>query len=174
MTLYISNPSRQETVFYYRRAVTNDTSGPATVHIPAGGQVEIGHGWAREETAYVVNQILRAGGADAAQAHGRMGKFTGLLYREGHPVDEDEIVTAHEGVLEHAEERSATQAVRGALAFDRMANKGKRGNRLARITEVEVEQDPPPHSAPTGNEVHFKMTVDPEGSSDARGIPGLN
>lgn len=173
MTLYISNPSRQPAAFYFRRAITRDTSQPSVVHIAAGGQEAIGQGWTREETSYVIQQILRAGGADAAEAHGRMGsKFTGLLYREVHPVDVDEIVTAHESVLEHAKDRSVAQATRGALAFDRSANKGKR-QRLAQITEVEVKQELPPHQRPTGDEVHFKMSVDPNGSSDARGVPGV-
>ena len=172
MTLCISNPSRQQAVFYYRRAVTNDTSGPASVTIPEGGQVEIGHGWSHEETAYVIQQIFASGGAHADEARGRLGKFTGLLYREMRPVTVDEIVEAHESVLAAAEERSAAQATRGALAFDRQANKGRR-QRLARITEVEVHQELAPGEKPRGDEVHFKMTVDPDGSSDARGIPGL-
>lgn len=172
MTLFISNPSRQQAVFFYRRAVTKDTSGPAQVIIPAGGQVEIGHGWAHEETAYVIQQVLRAGGANAAEAHGRMGTFTGLLYRESHPVDVDEILTAHEGVKTAAEERSAANATRGALAFDRTANRGQR-ERLAKVTEVEVRQELAPHQRATGEEIHFKMAIDPDGSSDVKGIQGL-
>lgn len=172
MTLFISNPSRQQAVFFYRRAVTKDNSGPAQVVIPEGGQVEIGHGWTALETAYVITQILRAGGADAAEAHGHMGTFTGLLYRENHAVDVEEILTAHEGVKAAAEERSVTNATRGALAFDRTANKGAR-QRLAKVTEVEVIQELAPREKPTGNEVHFKMSIDPEGSSNARGILGL-
>ncbi len=174
MTLYISNPSRQQTVFYYRRAVTRDNSGPHSIPIPSGCQVAIGQRWTKEETAYVIEQILRAGGADAAEAHGKMGAFTGLLYREGHAVDEDEIVTAHESVLKDAQDRSVKQATLGALGFDRVANttnKGRRGQRLARVTEVEVIQELPPHQHPTGDEVHFQMTIDPEGSSDMRGLP---
>ena len=171
-TLYISNPSRQDAIFYYRRAITNDNSGAASVTIPQGGQVALGAGWNREEIAYVIQQILAAGGANAAEAHGRMGKFTGLLYREDYPVAKTEILTAHEGVKAAAEDRSVSQATRGALAFDRATNKGAR-QRLARQTEVEVEQILPPHTTPTGDEVHFKLAVDPDGSADARGIPGL-
>lgn len=176
MTIYISNPSRQTVVFYYRRAVTKDTSGPSSVTIFSGEQVELGRQWSRDEHAYVIEQIERHGGANAAEAHGRMGsRFTGMLYREVHPVDQDEIVTAHESVKAAAEERSVTQATRGALAFDQVVNNtGKRGSRqrLARVTEVEVIQELMPHTKPTGDEVHFKMSVDPQGSSDARGVLG--
>lgn len=174
MSLFISNPSRQDAVFYYRRAITNDSSGPAQITIPRGGQVELGHNWTRAELDYVVNQIESQGGLNASAAHGSMPTFTGLLYRESKPVSVDEIVAAHEGTKAAAEKRSAENAVRGALAFDRKANEGKRGMRAARVTEVEVIQDPPPHSAPTGDEIHFGMSVDPQGQSSARGVPGLN
>ena len=177
MSLYISNPSRQEAVFYYRRAKSppgwTDNSGPGHVTIPAGGQVMVGAGWTRDETAYVIEQIMQQGGEDAAVAHGRMGKFTGLLYREFSPVQVDEIETAHESVKAAAEERSVTQATRGAMAFDRVINKGRRGQREARTTEVEIKQELPPHVRPTGDEVHMRVAVDPDGSADVRGIPGL-
>ncbi len=173
MTLYISNPSRQDVVFYYRRAKTNDNSGPAHVTIRSGGQVMLGAGWSFEETAYVIEQIMAAGGEHAAVAHGHMDKFTGLLYRELFPVDKDEILTAHESVKAAAEERSVAQVTRGAMAFDRTINNGRRGARESKTTEVEIHQLPVPHQKPTGDEVHFKMAVDPDGSSDVRGIPGL-
>lgn len=175
--IYVSNPSTQEVVFYYRRAITKDASGPSAVNIPRGGQVELTRGmrWTSEERSYVIGQIVRNGGANAAEAHGRMGsRFTGLLYREEHPVDEDEIVTAYESVKAAAEERSVERATRGALAFDRTANRGQKRDRLAKVTSVEVRQELAPHQKPTGDEVHFEMSVDPEGSSDARGISGLN
>lgn len=171
MTIFVSNPSRQAVVFYYRRTISRDTSGPAAIDIPSGGQVELGHGWSPEETAYVISQIIRAGGANAAEAHGKMGSFTGMLYRETNPVDVGEIVTAHESVMKHAEDRSVSNATRGALAFDRAANanKGQKTHgRLARVTEVEVIQELPPHQSRTGDEVAFKLSVDPEGRADVR------
>ncbi len=173
MTLYISNPSRQDVVFYFRTAITKDNSGPSSVSIRSGGQVEVGHNWSKEETGYVIQQILRAGGADAAEAHGSMGStFTGLLYREKAPVSKDEIITANESVEEAGKKRSAEQATRGALAFDRSANQGQR-ERKVKTTTVEVHQQLPPHQRPTGDEVHFEMSVDPDGTADVRNIPGL-
>jgi hypothetical protein len=182
MMLYISNPSRQTVVFYYRTKIaprgTTDNSGPSNVTIYSGEQVAIGQRWSPEETSYVISQIERHGGANAAEAHGRMGsRFTGLLYREVHPVDVEEIITAHESVLAAAEERSVRQTTRGALAFDVAANgaSGKRGShqRIAKVTEVEVKEQLPPHTKATGNEVHFKLSVDPDGSNDARGLVGV-
>jgi hypothetical protein len=174
MSLYVSNPSRQQVEFHYRTAITKDTSGPSVVVIPSGGQVEIGHGWTREQMAYVIQQIELGGGGDAALAHGKMGKFTGLLYRVSNPVDEDEIVTANKSVEQDAMERSVAQATRSAVAFDRIANKnqGRQKGRLAKSTTVEIVQELEPHAHRTGDEVEFSLTVDPDGRSDVR-MPGL-
>lgn len=174
MTLFVSNPHRQQCEFHFRTGVTKDSSGPSMVVIPSGGQVEIGHGWTKHQIAYVIEQIERAGGGNAALAHGRMGRFTGLLYRESNPVDEDEIVTANKAVEEAAQQRSVEQATRSAVAFDRVANKnqGRQKGRLAKSTTVEIVQELEPHAHRTGDEVEFSLTVDPEGRSDVR-VPGL-
>jgi hypothetical protein len=169
MVLYVSNPSRQMVVFYYRTKITNDNSGPAVREIPSGAQIELGHGWSRDEIEYVIEQIERTGGISAAEAHGRLGaRVTGLVYREDHPVDEDEITAANASLEKAGEERSVKQATRGALAFDRAANtsKGRTKERLARVTQVEVIEELEPHRHKTGDEVSFKMTVDPDGRSD--------
>lgn len=174
MTLYVSNPSRQQVEFHFRTAITKDTSGPHVVIIPSGAQVDIGHGWTQEQTAYVIKQIMHNGGAQAAEAHGRMGKFTGLLYRENQPVDEDEILTAHDAVMKDANDRSVRQVTNSALAFDRVANKGggRRGNnRLAKVTGVEISQELEPHQRRTGDEVDFSLTVDPDAPSGGIKVP---
>ncbi len=170
MVLYVSNPSRQTVLFYFRTKVTNDASGPSVVEIPSGRQVDIGHGWSRDETDYVIRQIESGGGISAAEAHGALGgRVTGLIYRESQPVDEDEIHTAHDSVERAGEERSVAQATRGALAFDRVANqKGRGQRRLARTTEVEIIQELEPHQRRTGNETEFKLTVDSEGRADVK------
>lgn len=174
MTLFVSNPSRQQVEFHFRTGITRDSSGPIVAVIPSGGQVELGHGWTREQMDYVVKQIEMAGGGNAALAHGAMGKFTGLLYRESHPVDEDEILTANGAVEQALAMRSVEQATRSAVAFDRIANKnqGRQKGRLAKSTTVEIEQELPPHAHRTGDEVAFSLTVDPDGRADVR-VPGL-
>lgn len=173
MTLFVSNPSRQQVEFHYRTAITKDTSSPQVAIIPYGCQVEIGWGWTPEQQAYVIEQIERAGGAAADVAKG-IEKFTGLLYREARPVSVEEIEIANEKVEEDAQDRSIAQAMRGVAAFDRVANQnqGKQKGRLARSTTVEVIQEMAPHEHRTGKEVEFSLTVDPEGRSDIR-VPGL-
>lgn len=168
MSLYVSNPSKQDVVFHYRTDVTRDTSGPFAIPIASGSQVMLGHNWTREQKDYVIRQILNQGGADAAEAHGRMGKFTGLLYRDNHPVSVDEIQTAHEEVVHDAEDRSVKAATRSALAFDKSANARGRGQRLARVTEVEILEEKAPHDRRTGDETSFKLTVDPDGRTDVK------
>ena len=173
MVLFISNPSRQNVEFYYRTRITNDGSGsgPLIKSIPSGTQVEIGHGWTHEETAYVIRQIESQGGCSAAETHGRLGsRVTGLVYREDHPIDEDEILAGNASLEKAGEERSVREATRGALAFDRAANKnkGRQATRIARTTEVEVIEELPPHTHRTGDEVAFKLTVDPDGRADIK------
>jgi hypothetical protein len=173
MTLFISNPSKQQVEFHFRRAVTRDTSGPQCVVIQSGCQVPVGHGWPREEIAYIIQQLENQGGANAAVAHGRMGKFTGLLYRDDQPVDEDEIVTAHDAIVTDQEERSVQQTTRSALAFDRSANRNNKNgrggkDRLARVTQVEVIQELEPHQRLTGEEIRFSLSVDPDAHADAK------
>ena len=168
MTLYVSNPSKQDVVFHYRTNITKDTSGPFAIPIASGTQVLLGIDWTREQKNYVIKQILSQGGADAAEAHGRMGKFTGLLYRDNAPVSVEEIHTAHDEVVKDAEDRSVKAATRSALAFDRKANERGKGQRLARVTEVEVIEENAPHIRKTGDEVSFKMTIDPEGRTDIK------
>lgn len=166
MSLFISNPSKQNVVFHFRTSVPKDNSGPMAVEIPSGRQVEIGHGWSPEEREYVIKQIEKRGGRDAAEVHATMGKFLGLLYRDNRPVTEGEIVMGHSAVLKTQEERSVAEATRAALAFDRNANQRVRGKRLARVTQVEVEQEIDPHARRTGDEVTFSLSVDPEGRGD--------
>lgn len=172
MTLYISNPSRQPVVFYYRKAITRDTSQPHSVHIAPGCQEAIGQNWSREEKTYVISQILATGGADAAEAHVRLRGFTGLLYRDVNPVGRDEIEVAHESVMQHAQERSVKQVTRSALSYDKQTN-GSRRERAAKVTGVEIKQELARGQRVTGDEVHFDMTIDPDGSTDARGILGI-
>jgi hypothetical protein len=169
MTLFISNPSKQHAEFHFRTSVGKDNpSGPQAVIIPSGGQVEVGHGWTAEQTAYVIKQLLMQGGADAAQAHGKMQNFSGLLYRENDTVDVEEIVTAHDAMVAGQEERSAKQATRSALAFDRTVNP-KRNERRSKVTGVEIIQQTAPNQRPTGDEISFNLSVDPEnGRSDVR------
>ncbi len=169
VSLYISNPTKQHSVFFYREPVENLL---ASVEIASGGQAEIGHGWSPAQKAKVIAQLDLHGARDAAEAHGRIkGKFLGLLYRDRGVISTEEIETGHAGVVETQEQRAVAEATKAALGFDRGINKGTRGRRAARMTEVVVEQQLGPHERATGNEVAMSIQIDPEGRSDAV-LPG--
>lgn len=170
--LYLSNPSKQTHTFYYR---TGGGAQLANVEIPSGAQVPLNQDnrWTEKDFEDVLRHIHVYGGREASDTHRPMPKFTGLLYRLGAVVKEDEIVEAHEAVVANQEQRSATEATRAALGFDRAANKaaGKHGKqRSVKTTQVEVIQELEKHQRPTGDEVHFDVSIDPEGRSDA-GLP---
>lgn len=172
--LCVSNTTKQTVRFHYRlEKVTGGHAEPGQTFllvIQSGQQVEIGRNWTPEQRAYVVRQLETFGARDAAESYAQMNGFLGLLYREAAPVSEDEIVLGHAAVVDTQEKRAVREAVRGALAFDRTSRKEavKRHIRPARVTAVEVEQEIPPHQRPTGDEVSFSMTVDPDGRADVR------
>jgi len=165
MTLYVSNPSKQHVLFLYRDPRNNLL---ARIDLQSGGQAEIGRLWSPEETAKVIEQLERFGARDAAESHGAMGRFLGLLYRDMAPVTTGEIEMAHAAMVATQEHRSAAEATRSALAFDRSVNGGRGGQRRARTTQVEVLEQLAPGARPTGNEIAFGLTVDPEGSRDMK------
>lgn len=171
--LCISNTTKHHLQFPYRLEKVRKGepySHPLQLVIPSGQQVDVGHRWTAEQRAYVIEQLERYGARDAAESYGQMGQFHGLLYRESAPVSEDEIRLGHEAVVDTQEKRAVREAVRGALAFDRNSRKevAKRRGRPAQITEVEVKQEVAPNSRPTGNEVAFSLSVDPDGRTDVK------
>ena len=162
--LYLSNPCRQEVQFFYRTEKTAIPSGPKSIMIPSGGQVELGHQWSDDEFDYVLVQIEALGGRDASEAHGHLKKFTGLLFRVGLPVDEDEILMAHASVTRATEDRSVAQATNSVAAFDKRANMKGKGRRLARVTGIEVEELKEQGARVTGDEMHLNMEINPDSS----------
>jgi hypothetical protein len=169
MSLFISNPTKQDFVFHYR--VLADRAEDRllkNVAIPSGRGVEIGHDWSPQEKQHVIKQLELHGARDAAESyHGKLGnKFLGLLYRDRGQIDSQEIEAGHAAVVATQEARSVSEATRAALGFDRSMNAGKRGQRPVKTSGVEVIEQLAPHARPTGNEVAFSMSVDPEGRSD--------
>lgn len=168
MSLYIANPHRQSFDFWYRLSANEPRDkGPAHVVIPPGGQTVIGKNWSDAEKAYVIKQLETHGARDAAEVHAKLKNFTGYLYRDMGQIEAEEIELGNEQVIEAQTERSAKEATRSALAFDRSVNKGARGRRAAKMTELEIKQEISPGMRPTGNEVDFSLAVDPDGRADS-------
>jgi len=166
MTLYVSNPTHQSWTVPYR--VHPDFQILRQFTLGRGQQTEIGHGWTAEQQAEVIRQLEAHGARDAAEAHGKMGSFTSLLYRDRGVIETAEIEMAHDADTLTREERSRTQAVRGALAFDNAARKPAAARPPARVTETTVEEQVPRGTRRKGGEVAFNLSVDPDGRSDVK------
>lgn len=171
--LCIANPTKQDFIFHYRRlAKRAEDRILQHVAIPTGSQANIGSGWKSEEVEHVIKQLEAYGGRDAAESyHGKLGKFSGLLYRRQAQIETQEIEAGHESIVDTQEKRSVQETTRGALGFDRSVNGGKRGARASKTTAVEVIQQLQPGARVTGKEVNFSMEVDPNGRSDAQISP---
>jgi hypothetical protein len=164
MTLAIANATKANLEFQYREPVNNLVQ---TLRIYSGSQQVIGQKWTNEQKALVIQQLERYGARDAAEVYGKMGAFHGITYRNDAVISEDEIKLGHEAVVETQQERSVREATKAALGFDRAVRRPNEARRVgAKQTRVEVEQQIDPRSRATGNEVHFDLTVDPEGRKD--------
>jgi len=163
MTLYVSNPSRLNWRFAYREPVNNLMN---FIELASGTQTEVGHKWNAEQQASVIEQLERFGARDAAEAHGRMGKFSGLLYRDRGVISSNEIEMGHEAELVTREERSRSEVVKDALRFDRGARRANKQRPGAHETQVMVKTELAPGQRPSGDEINFDLTVSPEGRSD--------
>jgi hypothetical protein len=102
---------------------------------------------------------------------GKLEQFPGIFYRQNKPIGIDEILVGHEAVNDAAELRSAEEATRSALSFDR-SHQAADGERLVEETEVEVIQEVQPGQKPTGKEVKFGVGVSKKGSSKTK-LPGV-
>lgn len=161
--LYLANPSLQRHRFPYREPRNNLINH---VEIEAGSQTAIGQSWTRGEQKKVIEQLERFGARDAAEVHGKMGKFNGLIYRDMGQIEEDEIELAHGAEMQTREERSVVAATTSALAFDRLARKSSRERPSARVTETSVREETSPGTKLRRPEVDFSLAVDPDGRSD--------
>ncbi len=139
MPLYIGNTTKQTMVHCFRLPASDKTQ---MVTIESGRQEKVGDGWTSDQTDAVVKHLELFGARRSNETGMAMKGFTGLLYSVDKPISETQIISGHDAVVDNQELRSATEATRSALAFDRStrADKG-RGKRLAKVTEVEVLQD---------------------------------
>jgi hypothetical protein len=166
MPIHIANCTKQTLRYCYRAP---EQTQPKFIEIPSGHQSIIGHGWSEPQMRAVVGHMERHGFRPASESNSRLQEFAGVFYRIEKPVTETQIHTGHDALVESQQKRSAQEATRSALAFDSATRDPKnRKKRLARVTEVSVKQDVPPREKPTGDEVNFSLSVDPEGRSDVK------
>lgn len=167
----VSNPTLQDWVVHFRLGAPGSSELRHLMQfpLPSGAQFEIGHDWDEIQKAQFIRHLeTNYGARDAAEVHGGLRRFSGLLYRDIGQITTTEIEQAHESETDTRQERSVQQAVRGALGFDRTARRETKERPGARITEIEVKQELARGQRRNGNEVAFSMTVDPEGRSDVQ------
>ncbi|WP_320533660.1 hypothetical protein [Robbsia andropogonis] len=168
MSIFIANCTKQNLIHFYRLP---ETGRHQHVEIASGQQKEVGKGWTEAQKRAVIDHMESVGFRAAPDAGGALSSFSGWIYRIGRPVTEAQIVDAHDDLVESQEMRSAAEASRAALAFDRSTRDKKTGKRSAKTTEVEVLQDIPRNERPTGQEVNFSLSVAEDGRSDVK-LPG--
>lgn len=175
MTICISNTTKQHFRFHYRLGAASRSAGYAGVGgaqlllIPSGKQIEIGNDWSEDERAYFIRQLERAGGRDAAEVHGPVDTFHGLLFRDDHPISEDEIRLGHDAVVKTQEKVSVSEALRAAVGHAGNMDHGskRRKQAPARRSSVSMTEEVSGQNAPTGDEVSFDIEVGPDGDPKA-------
>ena len=161
--LYVANTTKQNWNHHYR---VIEKHRAYFMEIPSGSQVMVGHGWTKEQTDNVIRQLEKYGARPASEVSRKLENFPGLFYRTDRPISESEIVGGHDAVVESQERRSAVEATKAAAGFD-LAQRDKRTKkRLAKVTEVSVEQDVPKNERPKGDEVRFSVGVSDDGQDD--------
>jgi hypothetical protein len=166
MTIFLSNASRSRWVLNIRDPINNKLF---MCVLDPGQQERIGRQWNLAQTNTVVDWLLDCVKArDAAEVYSHVDNFQGILYRIENLITSEEIQLGYEEVKTTNQDRSIREATRAALAFDQHARWNEQRNRRepARTTAVEVEQLPTPGTVPNGKEIHFDLTVDPEGRRD--------
>lgn len=155
--LYIANCTKQTWLCNVRVPETNRIM---VVEVPSGQQREIGSGLSEATIEHMVRYLERFGVRDHQDSKLDSSTFDGYLYSRDKPVKSDKIEMAHDALVDHQERRSATEATRNALAFDKSTTDKRTKKRLASVTEVEVSEDVPNRQKPTGKERKMKITVD--------------
>lgn len=114
----------------------------------------------------VMEQLHRYGAVERRNVHGQVREFTGLVYSFDKPVSEDEIAAGNEEQLDHAQDRSVTQATRSALAADlahRDQDNRRKGKRKSKKVSVEVLRHEDGIDTPM-----MGVTIDDEASTRAK------
>jgi hypothetical protein len=134
------------------------------IKIPSGHQVELGKTWNSQQVEAVIGQLETFGARNVKDLSGRtLRDFAGLLYSTDKPISAERIETAHETVVEHQEKRSVQEFTKNALGLDASLRDKRTRKRGARSTTLEIRQDVPPNTRPTGKEVALGVTVAPDG-----------
>lgn len=154
MTIWIANTTRQEMELHIRLP----EMGRLFVRkISSGKQDEI-KDLSPDQEATVIDHLSRYGGVSRVNLHGKNSNFQGIAFATDKPFKMDEFHYGFEEVLDAAENRSVTEAVKSALAAD-MLMRDADGTRISKSTEIEMVEEHP-EKGKKGKKM--KITVDPE------------
>ena len=137
MKLFVANSTRSRFILNVRVPEINQA---IRLDIASGCQRSFPLDLSESQWKDVSEQLARFGARKRSDVHGKLDKFTGLVYSLDKPISEDEIVAAFEDQIDSAQTRSVTQATRSALSADlawRDKNNPK-GKRKASSVKVEV------------------------------------
>ena len=165
--VHVANPTLQDWVVPYRLGAPGspELKNLRQLSLPRGAQIELAFASATE-AAQFIGHLEKHGARDAAEVHGTLTGFSGLIYRDIGQIASDEIYQAHEAVTDSAQDRSVRQATRSALGFDSASRKPNNSRPGARVTETIIKEELPRGTRRRGNEVEMSLSVDPEGRSD--------
>lgn len=154
MTIWIANTTRQEMELQVRLPEMNKVY---TRKISSGRQDEI-KGLSPAQDEAVLRHIIRYGAVKRQDLHGKAKGFMGLAYSTDKAFKMEEFHYGYEDVLDNAENRSVTEAVKSAMASDMKMRDPSTGERLSRVTETEMVEEQP-EDKKKGK--RMKITIDP-------------
>lgn len=155
MTIWIANTTRQEMEVHVR---VPEMGRVFVRKISSGKQDEIKDLSPGQEEAFI-EHITRYGAVRRADLHGKAKAFQGMAYSTDKPFNMEEFHYGLEEVIDHAENRSVTEAVRSAVAADAHMVDKSTGQRLSQSTEMEMMEE---HVSKGKKGKKMKITVDPQ------------
>ena len=157
MTLWIANTTRQETELH---VCLPENTKLLVRRISSGRQDELkGLSVGQEEA--IIAHLLRYGGVNRKDLHGKNTRFQGMAFSTDRPFSENELRYGFEEVIDAAESRSVTEATKSALAAD-LSMRNADGSRISTSTEIEMIEE---HPEKNSKRKSMRIRVDPEVSN---------
>lgn len=169
MSLFIANTTKQNWNHNFR---VPEMTRAYFVRIPAGSQIKVAESLSPTSEEEIIRQLQGYGGRNASDVSGKLENFPGIFYRHDKPITESEIVAGYGAAMDSAELRSASEATKSALGFDKSNRDPNTGERLVSESQVEIIEQVPRGKKATGKEVKFGLTVAKDGNSKTK-LPGV-
>ena len=165
MPIFLANGTRQTMRFNCR---IPEIRKLFTFEIDSGRQFQIDKelSLSPEQISSVVEQMERFGFKNVTDLSRKLSDFDGVIFSLNKSIKQDDIRTANEALIDKQERRSASEATKSALGFDKGTRDKKTGRRLASVTAVEVVQDVGSREKPTGKEIKMNLQVSVDGSDN--------